>query len=54
MTAPRVQVDESRDVGGLEALTDSWRVLWEADPDASVFQTRVWLLAWRRHIGPGV
>jgi len=48
-----LDVVEVTDDAGLAALEPTWRALFEADAEATPFQSWEWLSAWRRHLGGG-
>jgi CelD/BcsL family acetyltransferase involved in cellulose biosynthesis len=48
-----VEIDEVTTEEGLAALAEEWARLWERCPQAAVFQSPEWLMAWWRHFGEG-
>jgi CelD/BcsL family acetyltransferase involved in cellulose biosynthesis len=51
-SADALRIDEITTAAALEALGPAWRALFEADPQATPFQSPEWLLAWRRAFLP--
>jgi len=46
-----MQVEVIRDIAKLEALAPEWLELWRRSPNATPFQSPMWLLPWWRHFG---
>ena len=46
-----MQAEVIGDIAKLEALAPEWLELWRRSPDATPFQSPMWLLPWWRHFG---
>lgn len=46
-----MQAEVINDIANLEALAPQWLELWRRSPNATPFQSPMWLLPWWRHFG---